>query len=102
MLSLTVVLSAILYVHRKSGCHTVFEMKFDPALLRSDASGQATTLYIPGFDPQPVTANLLGSQGGLTSYVIAPGVASADLDEPGFNGPGESNHIQYADLVLTR
>lgn len=36
-----------------------------------------------------MTANLLGSQGGLTSYVIAPGVASADLDSPGFDGPGK-------------
>ncbi|KAH9917455.1 uncharacterized protein B0H18DRAFT_1034777 [Fomitopsis serialis] len=39
-----------------------------------------TTMFIPGFDPQPVTVNLLGSQGGLTSYVIAPGASSAGMD----------------------
>ncbi|KAH9917456.1 uncharacterized protein B0H18DRAFT_1034778 [Fomitopsis serialis] len=46
-----------------------------------------TSLYIPGFDPQPVTANLLGSQNGVTSYVIAPGVSSAGMDDHGFEGP---------------
>lgn len=89
MLSFTVVLSAILFARREFlGLHESMEWIIDSPLLCSDASGQATTLYIPGFDPQPVTANLLGSQGGLTSYVIAPGVASADMDSPGFDGPG--------------
>ncbi|KAH9917454.1 uncharacterized protein B0H18DRAFT_1034773, partial [Fomitopsis serialis] len=51
-----------------------------------DASCQVTTLFIPGFDPQPVTANLLGTQGGLTSYVVAPGMSTVGLDdEDGFS-----------------
>jgi len=66
MLSFTLVLSAIIYAHHAAAL---------------------TSLYIPGFDPQPVTANLLGSQNGVTSYIIAPGVSSAGMDESGFDGP---------------
>ncbi|KZT70076.1 hypothetical protein DAEQUDRAFT_810821 [Daedalea quercina L-15889] len=66
MLSFTLVLSAIVYAHYASAL---------------------TSLFIPGFDPQPVTANLLGSQDSVTSYVIAPGDASAGMDDYGFDGP---------------
>lgn len=48
-----------------------------------------TSLYIPGFDPQPVTANELGvGSDGLTTWLIAPGVSSGTLDDSGFFGPG--------------
>ncbi|KAI0726692.1 hypothetical protein C8Q72DRAFT_517429 [Fomitopsis betulina] len=66
MLSFTLVLSAVLYAHHTSA---------------------VTTVFIPGFDPQPVTANLIGSQGGVATYVIAPGVSSGGLDDYGFDGP---------------
>ncbi|KAH9843131.1 uncharacterized protein C8Q71DRAFT_736018 [Rhodofomes roseus] len=66
MLPFTVILSAVVYARYASAL---------------------TSLYIPGFDPQPVTANLLGSQDGVTSYVIAPGVSSAGMDDYGIEGP---------------
>lgn len=47
-----------------------------------------TSLYIPGFDPQPVTANVLGvGADGLTTWLIAPGVTSGSFDDYGFYGP---------------
>ncbi|CCL99625.1 uncharacterized protein FIBRA_01644 [Fibroporia radiculosa] len=47
-----------------------------------------TSLYIPGFDPQPVTANVLGvGADGATTYLIAPGVSSGTFDDSGFDGP---------------
>lgn len=51
-------------------------------------AADVTSLYIPGFDPQPVTANELGAgSDGYTTYVIAPGVTSGTLDDYGFYGP---------------
>lgn len=48
-----------------------------------------TSLYIPGFDPQPVTADELGvGSDGQTTWLIAPGVSSGTLDDSGFYGPG--------------
>ncbi len=55
-----------------------------------DAWGQ-TSLYIPGFDPQPVTANELGvGADGETTWLIAPGVTSGSFEDSGFFGPGNS------------
>ncbi|OCH93848.1 hypothetical protein OBBRIDRAFT_885222 [Obba rivulosa] len=47
-----------------------------------------TSLYLPDFDPQPVTADQLGvGPDGQTTWLIAPGVSSAGLDDNGFFGP---------------
>jgi len=47
-----------------------------------------TSLYIPGFDPQPVTANELGvGADGATTWLIAPGQPSGTLSDLGFYGP---------------
>jgi len=47
------------------------------------------SLYIPGFDPQPVTASVLGvaADGSHTTWGIAPGQPSGTLSDVGFNGP---------------
>ena len=65
-----------------------------------DASA-ASALFIPGFDPQPITANLIGSQDSVTTYVIAPGVSSAGLDDAGIMGPGMSSHHLHHSRILT-
>ncbi|THH01650.1 hypothetical protein EW026_g1087 [Hermanssonia centrifuga] len=55
--------------------------------LVSHAWGQ-TSLYIPGFDPQPVAANELGvGADGETTWLLAPGVSSGTLDGPDIFGP---------------
>ncbi|PSR77594.1 hypothetical protein PHLCEN_2v7784 [Hermanssonia centrifuga] len=55
--------------------------------LACHAWGQ-TSLYIPGFDPQPVTANELGvGADGETTWLIAPGVTSGSFEDSGFFGP---------------
>lgn len=63
-----------------------------------------TSLYLPDFDPQPVTADELGvGPDGQTTWLIAPGVSSAGLDDWGFYGPatlveGPSEaHLIYID-----
>ncbi|KAH9952160.1 hypothetical protein B0H21DRAFT_716023 [Amylocystis lapponica] len=46
------------------------------------------SLYIPGFDPQPVTANELGvGADGATTWLIAPGEVSGTLSDYGFYAP---------------
>lgn len=84
MLSFTLVLSAVLYAHRELPGIPFCELT-DVSSIDTSA---VTTVFIPGFDPQPVTANLIGSQGGVATYVIAPGVSSGGLDDYGFDGPG--------------
>ncbi|EPS96860.1 hypothetical protein FOMPIDRAFT_1129627 [Fomitopsis schrenkii] len=83
MLSFTLVLSALLYAHRELLCNS-FRKLTDVS--STDASA-ITSLFIPGFDEQPVTANLIGSQNGVATYVIAPGVSSVGMDDYGFAGP---------------
>ncbi|PCH37920.1 hypothetical protein WOLCODRAFT_22946 [Wolfiporia cocos MD-104 SS10] len=47
-----------------------------------------SSLYVPGFDPQPITVNELGvGSDGATTYIIAPGVTSGTLDQYGIFGP---------------
>ncbi|KAF9818662.1 hypothetical protein IEO21_02642 [Rhodonia placenta] len=59
-----------------------------PSVLCAQYAAAITSLYIPGFDPQPVTANELGvGSDGLTTWLIAPGVSSGTLDDSGFFGP---------------
>lgn len=48
-----------------------------------------TSLYIPGFDPQPVSASQLGiGADGRTTWELKPGVTSGTFDEIGFIGTG--------------
>lgn len=48
-----------------------------------------TTLYIPGADPQPITASVLGvGSGGETTWLLGPGVSSGTLEDIGIPGPG--------------
>ena len=50
------------------------------------------SLWIPGFDPQPVTvvSELGVGPAGETTFLIAPGVSSGDFDDQGFFGTGQS------------
>lgn len=49
------------------------------------------SLYIPGVDPQALSATALGvGPGGRTTWEIHPGVTSGDYDEVTFSGTGES------------
>lgn len=57
------------------------------AVVLSDVAAQ-TTLYIPGADPQPITASVLGvGSGGETTWLLGPGVSSGTLDDVGIPGP---------------
>lgn len=51
-----------------------------------------TTLYIPGFDPQAITANNIGTDAsGHTTWVIGSGVTSGTYeDAPGIVHSGAS------------
>lgn len=53
-------------------------------------TAQATSLYIPGFDPQPVTilSELGVGADGATTWLVAPGTPSGDFQDSGFFGPG--------------
>ncbi|GBE81867.1 hypothetical protein SCP_0402410 [Sparassis crispa] len=67
-----------------------------------------SSMYIPGFDAQPVTAQEIGvGSDGLTTWLIAPGVPSGTIPtDLGFNGPatlavGPSNaNIVYVDPTM--
>lgn len=53
-----------------------------------------TSLYIPGFDPQPVSANVLGvGSDGRTTWQIQPGQPSGTLSDVGFIGTGEHHFV---------
>ncbi|KAH9931690.1 uncharacterized protein BXZ73DRAFT_90110 [Epithele typhae] len=58
------------------------------ALCFSVAAAQSTSLYIPGFDPQQITADIEGiAADGHTTWRIGPGVTSGSFeDEPGIIG----------------
>lgn len=46
-----------------------------------------TSLYIPGFDPQPISVNQLGvGSDGRTTWELQPGVTSGSFDDIGFAG----------------
>jgi len=45
------------------------------------------SLYIPGFDPQPINAEVLGvGADGATTWLLQPGMPSGTLDDSGFEG----------------
>ncbi|KAI0262043.1 hypothetical protein BC834DRAFT_892776 [Gloeopeniophorella convolvens] len=51
-------------------------------LVRAD-----TSLFIPGFDPQPLSVGNLGTDGqGRTTWEIVPGSLTGTFDEPAFIG----------------
>jgi len=46
-----------------------------------------TSLYIPGFDPQPISADILGVDSqGRTSWALHPGTQTDTAEDPGFVG----------------
>lgn len=48
-----------------------------------------TSLFIPGFDPQPISASVAGvGPDGRTTWVLQPGVKSGSFDDIGFVGTG--------------
>jgi hypothetical protein len=48
-----------------------------------------TSLFIPGFDPQPLSVGDLGTDGqGRTTWEIVPGSLTGTFDEPAFIGTG--------------
>lgn len=48
-----------------------------------------TSLFIPGFDPQPLSVGDLGTDGqGRTTWEIVPGSVSGTFDEAAFIGTG--------------
>ncbi|KAI0693327.1 hypothetical protein BC835DRAFT_1415961 [Cytidiella melzeri] len=62
----------------------------------------AVSLYIPGFDPQPVTiVSVLGvGSAGETTFLIAPGTTTGSDDEAGFFAPGPTTaEIIYNDAA---
>ncbi|KAM5532312.1 hypothetical protein V8D89_013991 [Ganoderma adspersum] len=68
-----------------------------------------TTLYIPGFDPQAITANNIGTDAsGHTTWVIGPGVTSGTYeDAPGIEhsatlvAGATDAHLVYNDPVAS-
>ena len=49
-----------------------------------------TSLFIPGFDAQPVSANIIGvGSDGRTTWELKPGVTSGSFDDSGFAGTGQ-------------
>ncbi|KAG6915329.1 hypothetical protein DXG01_012101, partial [Tephrocybe rancida] len=57
-----------------------------------------TSLYIPGFDPQPVSADILGVDGqGRTTWALHQGALTGTFDEASF--PGTATLVEGADVV---
>ncbi|KAI0822789.1 hypothetical protein BC628DRAFT_1421468 [Trametes gibbosa] len=53
------------------------------AVLQAALSAAQTSLYIPGFDPQALTADIEGVDAqGRTTWRIGPGVTSGTFDDP--------------------
>ncbi|KAJ3930411.1 MAG: hypothetical protein NXY57DRAFT_962724 [Lentinula lateritia] len=68
---------------------------------------QSTSLYIPGFDPQPISANIVGvDSNGRTTWDLIPGSVTDD-SEGGFIGTvtlvegSDGAHLTYADASLS-
>jgi hypothetical protein len=54
----------------------------------SDVSAD-TSLFIPGFDPQPLSVENLGTDGqGRTTWEILPGIPTGTFEEVPFVGTG--------------
>ncbi|KAH8985095.1 hypothetical protein EDB92DRAFT_2091885 [Lactarius akahatsu] len=71
--------------------------------VRADAS-----IFIPGFDPQPLSAGELGTDGqGRTTWEIVPGTPTGTLDEAAFvgtatlvEGPNDA-HLVYNNAQMS-
>lgn len=49
-----------------------------------------TSLFIPGFDPQPISADILGVDAqGRTTWALHKGAPTDTFDDSGFVGTGE-------------
>ena len=59
---------------------------FASTLFSACALAAEVSLYVPGFDPQPLTAVRAGVEDGQTTWLLAAGVASGDLDDSGLIG----------------
>lgn len=62
------------------------------------AASAQTSLFIPGFDPQPISAAIIGvGSDGRTTWQLQPGVTSGSLEDIGLIGTG-----QYAPFVISK
>ncbi|KAJ4487857.1 hypothetical protein J3R30DRAFT_3400513 [Lentinula aciculospora] len=68
---------------------------------------QSTSLYIPGFDPQPISADIVGvDSSGYTTWDLHPGSVTDDTDG-GFVGTvtlvegSDGAHLTFADAALS-
>jgi len=68
---------------------------------------QSTSLFIPGFDPQPISADVVGvDAGGSTTWALQPGSVTADEDQS-FEGTvtlvegADGAQLTYADDALS-
>ncbi|KAG5644044.1 hypothetical protein DXG03_009196 [Asterophora parasitica] len=53
-----------------------------------------TSLFIPGFDPQPISADILGVDGqGRTTWALHQGAVTNSAQEGSFPGTGKSNNL---------
>lgn len=60
------------------------------------------SLFIPGFDPQPISADVAGvDQEGRTTWILQPGVFSGSFDDSGFIGTGELDRSFAIGSALT-
>jgi len=62
-----------------------------------------TSLFIPGFDPQPISADILGVESGRTTWALHKGAVTGTFDDSGFigtatlvEGPNDAS-FTYAD-----
>ncbi|KAG6843809.1 hypothetical protein H0H93_016956 [Arthromyces matolae] len=67
-----------------------------------------TSLYIPGFDPQPISADILGVDGqGRTTWAVHQGALTGTFDEVNFPGTatlvegGNDAYLTYANSEFT-
>ena len=68
----------------------------------SDVSAD-TSLFIPGFDPQPLSVENLGTDGqGRTTWEILPGTPTGNSDEVAFVGTGAHSFLLDRDSVSSR
>ena len=71
-----------LYISRKFGALRFCLHGLTTHLVRIVTAAQAT-LYIPGFDPQAITADVEGvAADGHTTWRIGPGVTSSPYEDP--------------------
>ncbi|KAE9409611.1 hypothetical protein BT96DRAFT_969982 [Gymnopus androsaceus JB14] len=72
------------------------------------AIAQSTSLYIPGFDPQPISADIAGvDSNGHTTWVLQAASVTGDDDSGGFDGKvtlvegSNDAHLTFVDPALS-